>query len=706
MASRRRSAAIAAVLASGLLASCGSSTSSNSNPGPSTLTLTCGSMNAGDGEAGLVVGAVIEPARPSDVVLNVYGTGPLATMTCKAGQRLCLEAFPEITAWSDYRGELGRTPFATVVDGDVGRGLEAWACTFDLDSVLAQPDGHAELDAGQVRVTWKPVTGAATYVAVLRDLGPPGVQPPRVLGTVPTSGTQASFTLSGPAPELAVVEIEAWATDPAVPPVGNLAPGGANRSVQVIPLVGAPWALKQPSDFSSGRLDVPIPAGRRMAVILLNVVGPDQAAATIQATGTAVSSVTAATENGPGTLVVTPFGRVHPSSEAHRLAATDRLSTVAGLVAPGTKTFCVQRYDSVGNALGLARRPATLVRETASGVFYVDDDNAAEFTASDWDMLASAWGTAFASVTGYAGPPPDIDGNGKVLVFFTSALGAGAFDVRIGSDEENALDTSPDCSGPRARDNFAGSNHAELIYVHSPAGLGVSAETWRAYAESAFPSGLQVLVDFNRFGRPAGSFEPEFWLWFNGRPALAATMAGFGDHLAAIRAESLPLFQRTDPSGGGEGYPRMQLLSFRNATSSAGANSFILFLADRLGPDYVRKFFEEGTGVRQIGVLSGIPLPVAYALWTSALVFSNEPASPWRGFDYTGVDWTPLHQKFQRFEYAPLNSGAAVPVTLTTNGFDVYVTGPAGPGGGSVTVASSEAVKPYVVAIPFTGALP
>ena len=150
----------------------------------------------------------------------------------------------------------------------------------------------------------------------------------------------------------------------------------------------------------------------------------------------------------------------------------------------------------------------------------------------------------------------------------------------------------------------------------------------------------------------------------------------------------------------------MQLLSFRNATSLEGGDMFVLYLADRLGSDYVQKFFAEGTGLRQVEILSGIPFPVAYALWTGALLFSNEPASPWAGFDYTGPDWTPLHQKFQRFEYAPLNSGAPVPVTLTTDGFDVYVTGPAEPTGGTVTVTSGAAVKPYVVAIPFTGTLP
>jgi hypothetical protein len=97
---------------------------------------------------------------------------------------------------------------------------------------------------------------------------------------------------------------------------------------------------------------------------------------------------------------------------------------------------------------------------------------------------------------------------------------------------------------------------------------------------------------------------------------------------------------------------------------------------------------------------------VSFGLWTSARVFSNEPASPWRALDYTGSDWTPLHQKLQRFEYAGLDAGSPVPVALRAAGFDVYVTGAAGASGGTITITSNEAVKPYVAAVPFTGTLP
>jgi hypothetical protein len=130
------------------------------------------------------------------------------------------------------------------------------------------------------------------------------------------------------------------------------------------------------------------------------------------------------------------------------------------------------------------------------------------------------------------------------------------------------------------------------------------------------------------------------------------------------------------------------------------------YLADRLGPSFVTAFYPDGNTLAQLEAISGLPFPVAYGLWTSALLFSNEPANPWPVLDYTGAGWTPLHQKLQRFEYAPLDAGAAVPVTLRPNGFDVYVTGAADAGGGTVTVTSSAAVKPHVVAVPFTGTLP
>jgi hypothetical protein len=204
---------------------------------------------------------------------------------------------------------------------------------------------------------------------------------------------------------------------------------------------------------------------------------------------------------------------------------------------------------------------------------------------------------------------------------------------------------------------------------------------------------------------------------------LAATLAGSGNHVASLRALAAPpLFTRQGPGPGFGGYPSLRMSPYQlTPVNRSAVDSFILYFADRLGSDFVMTYLERGATMRQFELISGIPLPIAYALWTGALLFSNEPASPWRGFDYTGTAsmpapfdraytpeqrWVPLHQQFQRFEYAPLEAGPAVALKLRQTGFDTYVTGVAGPGGGTVTVTSNELVNPYVVAIPFEGRLP
>jgi hypothetical protein len=208
---------------------------------------------------------------------------------------------------------------------------------------------------------------------------------------------------------------------------------------------------------------------------------------------------------------------------------------------------------------------------------------------------------------------------------------------------------------------------------------------------------FQHLVDLRRFflDRITGSGMEE-WL-LEGRAELAAV-------LFTGRVDRDQIFQRSGPAGG---YGDFRLLQFDSSLQAyAGVSSFFLYLADRLGSDITASFYREGYSLAELEAISGLPFPVAYGLWTSALLFSNEPANPWPVLDYTGAGWTPLHQKFQRFEYAPLDAGAAVPVTLRMNGFDVYVTGAADAGGGTVTITSNAAVKPHVVVVPFTGTLP
>lgn len=665
-----------------------------SSPAPApVLTLTCGTYNAGEA-VGTVVAAVFDPVRTTATDLTVDGVAGPRTVTCAAGQRLCLTAMPELAAWQAGEG----TAFQVTVTTGPDAGSQRFTCKAG-SGLLAQPGGTAAVNAGQVTATWAAVPGAVKYRATLRDLGPPGVAPATVLDTLTTTATQATFTLTGATPELAVVEVEAWAIDPAVPLTGALPAGRANRSMRALPFGSAPWTLKLPSDFSGTTLTLPVPAGQRLAVTLINVGGPDYATATIQVAGAATSALVAGTPQlahmaavglatpGPWPQLTQPFQS--PSETSWSTAATGPRLASAAPTPPATTTFCTRN----GN-FRFVRRPATLVRETATGIFYVDDANAAEYAATDWDALVAAWEALEPQVTGRTGPAPDVDGNGKLTLFFTSAMGPswGGNTVWL---PPAVVDTSAGCTQ-------GGGNGVDLLNLHSPVGMIQPDGTpyapevvlgWMPYVMS---HEFQHLVDMRRFCLDRLACGLEEWV-LEGRAELSAV-------LFTSRVGRNEIFQRAGPAGG---YGDLRLLPFDGSLQAyAGVSSFFLYLEDRLGPVSRSAFFQEGSNLAQLEAISGLPFPVAYGLWTSALLFSNEPANPWPVLDYTGAGWTPLHTKYQRFEFGPLSPGAAVPVTLRRNGFDVYVTGVADSGGGTVTITSSAVVKPHVVVVPFTGALP
>jgi len=672
-------------------AGCGDGGGTPARLPPSTLRLTCGGFNRGFA-ASLMVAAVIEPPRPRDVVLDVYQGGRRFPVTCRAGERLCMSEVP----WVSTQGTLGPSNLlGSSVWWDVGAGAEHAECKPDAGFVMPQPAGRAEVVAGKLRVTWRPVAGAWKYAATFRDLDlrPPEQRQPRTLGRIVTAGTLAEFELPDGLPELAVVDLEAWALDPDTFTGAEVPAGRANRAMRSIPVVGAPWSLLQPTDFADGALALEAPAGGRLAVILLNLAGEDRALATVQATGT-----------GPPARALTPAPR--GASPGRPAGAAVRGSVPAASAA--VRTFCtfrspLERLYELAPYPTAVRRQATLLLETPSTQLYVDDEDVAGFTSSALARLADSAERAAASVTLRSGPLPDVDGNGKFILFFTSVLGPRS--PCFASEDD--LWSPESCTGLAAP-----SNAADLIHVHPPSGLEdelgaplSDAAQW-AVVEGAMPYALQRMADSGRLGYDYVRNSAVTY----GRMALARTLAGSGYHDAELRRLAAPLLFTRGGLGQG-GYASARLFPYDDLGPTGelrrvAMEAYVLFLADRLGPAFVERFFEEAVGALTLDHATELPLPLAYALWTGALVFSNEPSSPWRGFDYLGEDWTPLHEKFLPFEAAALEAGAAVEVTLRRNGFDVLVTGVAGPQGGAVTVTSSAEVKPYVVAIPFRGELP
>jgi hypothetical protein len=377
------------VSAGGLALLSGCSTSSPpppSNP-PLELTMTCGGYNAGT-SVGVVLAFTFDPVPVAAVALPVAGDGPLRTVTCPAGQRVCTVAWPDRTGVSQERSD------AWTVAMDLGRGPEAWSCKVDPNALLPQPAGTAAFETGQVRVSWQPVAGAVLYRATLRGLGFATGAAPVELATAASAGTEVVLPFAGTAPGLAVVELEAWAMDPASPPAGAISPRLAGRSMRALPLATGPITLKQPSDFAGDSLDLHVAEGERLAVILLNTTWHDRVPATVMATGTGTSPPVAprlAARDGAPHAPRCAIGQLSRPLLAGRVQPARPMARVAAAAAAATRSFCTWRTDASGNELGYEVRPAHLGKESATASFYLDDRVAGEFTAADWDTVAAGW---------------------------------------------------------------------------------------------------------------------------------------------------------------------------------------------------------------------------------------------------------------------------------------------------------------------------
>jgi hypothetical protein len=370
-------------------------------------------------------------------------------------------------------------------------------------------------------------------------------------------------------------------------------------------------------------------------------------------------------------------------------------------------TFVNPDYDlyPYGYEIPATRRWAVLAHETRGALFYVDADDASGFASADWERLGAWWEVLQASVGRHTGPPSDVDGNGRFILLFSSALGS----ARSVANAFDLVDAAEPRCGRRA------SNHADMVHLHPPLGLvdaggrPLPRGAALAVVEWQMARTYERMVDWA--GHGLGEYQRDDELT-HGRMELAATVAGSGSHDPTVRGLAAPLLFTRDGAGGFLGYRSMGLYggSYRREVNRAAFGLFLLYLGDRLGPEFTDRLFSSVVTMRELEEASGLPTSIAYALWAGALLFSNEPASPWRGFDYTGPDWTPLHEKFGPFEYAPLEAGAAVPVALAVGGLEVLVTGVAAPGGGTVTVTTtipgSSYDRPSVAAIPFEGSLP
>jgi hypothetical protein len=327
---------------------------------------------------------------------------------------------------------------------------------------------------------------------------------------------------------------------------------------------------------------------------------------------------------------------------------------------------------------------------------YADEAALHDLSAAEAAELAAAFDERIhPALTRLLGAASDVDGNGKVILFLTELPQVWGY--YWASDALLARDTSAACTGTR-------SNAADVVYLALPS--AVTRIGWtRAQALGEILPGVLAhefahLLSFNRrciARRCAGP--DETWIE-EGIAKVAEDEAGYGWN--ASRAAGITYLTRTRGDVF-RGYDGRSLTRWEGDSvgNYEGAHAFFRFHADRLGPEILAALTSGATGTRNVEQALGIPLPHAIADVAVALMFSNTTAA--EAYSFTGAGWTPLREKLRALDAVPIGDQAAGVATLRTDGWNAFVTGPAGPGGGALRVASGEATKPWVAVVRFRG---
>ncbi len=513
-------------------------------------------------------------------------------------------------------------------------------------------------------------------------------------------------------------------------------------------------------------------AGEQLAVFLMNVGGPDRGSATVSVSGTTPLPLAAqspllvqeAAQPVPDVRTMHEIIRQRNETVIADVAARGRLAALAerafaplgAMAAPATTTFCV---DPLGKTA--SRRTAILKGESATAIFYVDQADLAMYTPYEtpavsagstiWDRLTDAWESKiYPSDTGIFGPPSDVDGNGKLVVFFSSALNVAGTGILLGyywaGDVVLPIDNTQNCTATAARN---GSNGADMFYLNALGSLiddtKSSSHPWSAdfIVNVLYPSTLahefQHLINFNQHC-PLGPCQAPEATWLNeGLSMVAEDEAGYGWHSVTYPtfaggsdtqrdvSAAVQYLTRTQnlPTVGGL---RSPYLGFDDASLTIwdgdpignyeGVHSWFRYFTDRLGTGFLAQLATgDLAGIPNFERAAGMTFSQGLADFTSALLFSNEDFSAGAAdldftgsatFDFTGTDWTPFHAKLRHLDYGGLDPSAPTTVSLRQNGWKVFLTGPV-PAGSTepltVTLAAGT-VTPWVTLVRFTGALP
>ena len=661
--------------------------------GPS-LAVAAGVMTDGDARGSIFVvrlrsAAGAAQSTTSVVTISADAPGFPLQAVCAAGASTCELRAPEVAPAQTF------TATATLDGAPVTARFALAPGALDSAEVIsAGPDG----------VWWSAVRGAAAYRVQAMDLD----------SQEPVGAPAVVRATSAPLPAAGSgVWLEALAADPGdasvVLPAPHVSRGTGFVSAGRHGGAGAAWQIFSPADFAGEALHADfgtLGADEHLAVLLVNAGAPDHADAQVDVSGTASFPASPARS---AALVAAP--RLPESSHDRVRAAQDeqvRKAISAGITLAQEPreivshlSFCTARGLDSGNRV---RKAATLALETPHALFYVDDEDTAHYPAGFWTTIGPLFEERIYPVTTRVfGAESDVDGNGRLTLFFTHELGAhvdGGW--LIGYFGNNDLlrprDGSPDCGG-------TGSNHTDMLYMNDIANGQANGYAAADLAASVFPATiaheLQHLINLNQRCLLRVCNQPEA-TWVNeGLSKVAEDLTGFGWNGGQGRWEGAQYLARAE--GALRGYDGRSLTQWEGDPigNYQGAHSFMRYFTDRIGGSF------PGNLAQQAGLehTLGMPLQRALAEWATALLFSNEVSSPMPSFSFSGTGWSPFHARLRHLDYRELSPGGAA-VSLRADGLAAFVSGAGLSGPVRVTVRSGAGVKPHVVVVKFSGALP
>ncbi|HZZ86091.1 MAG TPA: hypothetical protein VFE30_16300 [Anaeromyxobacteraceae bacterium] len=605
--------------------------------------------------------------------------------------------------------------------------------------VLSLDPNRSPAVAGGAPVTFTATLSGATG-AVSWSLNPPAA------GTLsPTTGATATYTPpSQPVLQATQVTVTATAAGATATAPVTLVPSG--------PVSLPNWAWHSASDWSGSTLSLAVPAGQSAMVLLLNTGdgAVDKASASLTVTGTA----TLLSQLAPATSALTVAGidpelalaLGHEQVRAAEAGLAPLLAPVKGSLGLGVVSQALTAPDPhpawcvaagfPGPGATFSRRSATLAWTTAHALFYVDDANAGELSTADWSALANAWEQRiYPSDTGLFGPPSDVDGNGKLIILFTSQLGglssggavaAGYYWAGnlFGPDPTAGCNCGAAGAPPCPKSGslgftFQGSNGADMFVMNTPTNLATANYTRAAALSQVIPSTLahefQHLISFNLhcLVRATTCGTEETWL-NEALSKVAEDEAGFGWNVSRAAGAEYLAYAPTSGTSTYLGYDQASLTIWESDPigNYEGVHAFLRYLADRQGAALLTALSGDPAtgnslkGKENLAFAAGLTFESAVADFTTAAAFSNETFVPDPRFDYTGASWTPFHAALRHLEYQSLNQGTPATATLRADGWNAFATGAAGSGGATIVVQSAATVKPAVLLITFTGTLP